>query len=118
MDISNEIAAIQERMQNLYPLISDSYINWFKKQAKHQNITINEEKVIAVAKAMKHLHVLFFHVPSEYYSWTLRSRQLCLNAPSSFHLCKSVLFENTRWNSNVFTSETHKHQRVTIKLLF
>ena len=39
----------------------------------------------------------FFHVESTYYEWTLEERAKRLGAPSIDHLCKSLLFKNTKW---------------------
>ncbi|KAJ2714003.1 hypothetical protein H4R19_001956 [Coemansia spiralis] len=38
-----------------------------------------------------------FHVSSDYYSWPLYQRALCMCAPSKEHLCKLVVMENKRW---------------------
>ena len=35
-------------------------------------------------------------VPAEYYSWDLRRRKQELQAPSTAHLCKTLVMENTR----------------------
>ncbi|KAI8619109.1 hypothetical protein BC830DRAFT_1165633 [Chytriomyces sp. MP71] len=39
----------------------------------------------------------FFHVESDYYSWSLERRMLRMCAPSIHHLCKTLFFENTRY---------------------
>ncbi len=36
-------------------------------------------------------------VETDYYEWALEKRKVRLGAPSVHHLCKSLLFENTRW---------------------
>ncbi|RIB06093.1 hypothetical protein C2G38_1986139, partial [Gigaspora rosea] len=38
----------------------------------------------------------FYEVESDYYEWELQRRAFRLVAPSIDHLCKSVIFENTR----------------------
>ncbi|KAJ1730376.1 hypothetical protein LPJ61_003045 [Coemansia biformis] len=38
-----------------------------------------------------------YHVSSDYYSWPLYQRALCMRAPSKHHLCKLVVMENKRW---------------------
>ena len=36
--------------------------------------------------------------PSNYYDWSLEERRSFLNAASTFHLCKTIVLENTAWN--------------------
>ncbi|KAJ2992743.1 hypothetical protein HDV02_002883 [Globomyces sp. JEL0801] len=47
-------------------------------------------------------YALFYKVQSDYYNLSLGKRKLLLDAPSTHHLCKSVLFENTKWKSRKF----------------
>ncbi|KAL2920147.1 hypothetical protein HK105_200213 [Polyrhizophydium stewartii] len=42
----------------------------------------------------------FYHVESDYYNWSLEHRAARLAAPSIDHLCKTVVFENTRWKDD------------------
>lgn len=42
-----------------------------------------------------------FNVNPAYYTWDLKERQKCLNAPSEHHLCKTVVFENTKWREDL-----------------
>lgn len=37
------------------------------------------------------------HVESDYYSWPLQKRAFRLNCPSIQHLCKTIIFENTKY---------------------
>ncbi|KAJ1556565.1 hypothetical protein HK405_002514, partial [Cladochytrium tenue] len=39
----------------------------------------------------------FYPVESDYYDWTLQKRAFRLSAPSEDHLCKTLVFENTRY---------------------
>jgi prolyl-tRNA editing enzyme YbaK/EbsC (Cys-tRNA(Pro) deacylase) len=39
----------------------------------------------------------FVQVESDYYDWSLEKRMERLSAPSIDHLCKTLLFENTKW---------------------
>ncbi|KAI8818929.1 uncharacterized protein EV422DRAFT_125553 [Fimicolochytrium jonesii] len=39
----------------------------------------------------------FVHVESDYYDWPLEKRATRLAAPSPSHLCKTILFENTKY---------------------
>jgi prolyl-tRNA editing enzyme YbaK/EbsC (Cys-tRNA(Pro) deacylase) len=39
----------------------------------------------------------FIQVESNYYDWSLEKRMERLSAPSIDHLCKTLLFENTKW---------------------
>ncbi|KAF9573909.1 hypothetical protein EC968_007737 [Mortierella alpina] len=42
----------------------------------------------------------FFHVSSDYYDWPFEQRARVMACPSTFHLCKSLVFENTKWKQN------------------
>lgn len=39
----------------------------------------------------------YFHVESSYYDWDLEKRATRMSAPTIDHLCKSLLFKNTKW---------------------
>jgi hypothetical protein len=40
-----------------------------------------------------------YTVPSNYYDWSLEKRRDILKAPHIDYLCKSIILENTLWNS-------------------
>lgn len=42
----------------------------------------------------------FFHVASDYYDWPYEQRARVMACPSTFHLCKSLVFENTKWKQD------------------
>ncbi|KAG0228322.1 hypothetical protein BGW42_002270 [Actinomortierella wolfii] len=42
----------------------------------------------------------FFYVDSEYYNWPLEQRARVLESPSTFHLCKTLIFENTKYRQD------------------
>ncbi|KAG0333814.1 hypothetical protein BG004_000687 [Podila humilis] len=42
----------------------------------------------------------FFHVQSDYYDWPYEQRCRVMACPSTFHLCKSLVFENTKWKQD------------------
>jgi prolyl-tRNA editing enzyme YbaK/EbsC (Cys-tRNA(Pro) deacylase) len=58
------------------------------------------ERVQAVINHMKSLGLKnkcgVYKVDSDYYDWTLEQRASVLKAPSIHHLCKTIVFENTR----------------------
>jgi prolyl-tRNA editing enzyme YbaK/EbsC (Cys-tRNA(Pro) deacylase) len=56
------------------------------------------QRIIHEAKE-KSLLLRLYQVEPQYYEWTLLKRAIRLHAPSQHHLCKSVLFENTRYNT-------------------
>jgi hypothetical protein len=64
--------------------------------------------VIAVSNCLVDSHSTIICVDSDYYDWTYEQRMylsrsnfsLALSAPSIVHLCKTVLFENTKWESS------------------
>lgn len=41
-----------------------------------------------------------FHVAGDYYDWPLEQRARVMGCPSTFHLCKTLVFENTRWKQD------------------
>ncbi|RIA97687.1 hypothetical protein C1645_732236 [Glomus cerebriforme] len=76
------------------------YLNHFKQKAKLTELDVAPEPVKKVEKACISLGIRdicrFYHVESDYYNWELQRRAFRLIAPSINHLCKSVIFENTR----------------------
>ncbi|KAF9399533.1 hypothetical protein BGZ94_005707 [Podila epigama] len=42
----------------------------------------------------------FFHVASDYYDWPYEQRARVMACPSTFHLCKTLIFENTKWKQD------------------
>ncbi|KAK3826647.1 MAG: YbaK/aminoacyl-tRNA synthetase-associated domain-containing protein [Linnemannia elongata] len=42
----------------------------------------------------------FFHVASDYYSWPYADRARVMGCPSTFHLCKTLTFENTKFKQD------------------
>ncbi|KAI8810270.1 YbaK/aminoacyl-tRNA synthetase-associated domain-containing protein [Cladochytrium replicatum] len=55
------------------------------------------KRVKAICKQLG-LTSRFYEVESDYYDWPLQKRAFRLLAPSKAHLCKTVVFENTRHN--------------------
>ncbi|KAI9342067.1 hypothetical protein DFJ73DRAFT_627559 [Zopfochytrium polystomum] len=63
--------------------------------------TTPPRQVVSGTKALGlDTHTLFYHVEPTYYSWPLEKRVLRLSAPSVRHLCKTLIFENTRHAMN------------------
>ncbi|KAF9916837.1 hypothetical protein BX616_002667 [Lobosporangium transversale] len=42
----------------------------------------------------------FFHVASDYYDWSYEQRARVMGCPSTFHLCKTLIFENTKFKQD------------------
>ncbi|KAG0218776.1 hypothetical protein BGX33_005932 [Mortierella sp. NVP41] len=40
------------------------------------------------------------NMPDDYYSWPLTQRAKVMGCPSTFHLCKTLTFENTKWKQD------------------
>ena len=61
-------------------------------------------EVLPVIQGIKELDLeqetSLFQVDSDYYQWELEQRRQALDAPSIDHLCKSVVFENTKWKED------------------
>ncbi|KAJ3313330.1 Lysophospholipase D gdpd1 [Boothiomyces sp. JEL0838] len=73
----------------------------FLARAKSQQHSSIPDAALQVINAAKNLGIddvsNFYSVESDYYEWPLEQRKERLEAPSVDHLCKSLLFENTRW---------------------
>ncbi|KAI8905579.1 YbaK/aminoacyl-tRNA synthetase-associated domain-containing protein [Gorgonomyces haynaldii] len=61
------------------------------------------QEVERVKKSVQELglEAEFIQVDSEYYNWELEQRRQALNAPTIDHLCKTVVFENTKWTQDI-----------------
>ncbi|KAJ2723696.1 hypothetical protein GGI07_002491 [Coemansia sp. Benny D115] len=87
------------------PQISPLYVAHFVAQAQKELLQMPRadwpETVRRVFSALEKAGVAhvsrIYHVASDYYSWPLYERALCMSAPSPAHMCKSVLLENKRW---------------------
>ncbi|KAF9198831.1 hypothetical protein BGZ49_000238 [Haplosporangium sp. Z 27] len=42
----------------------------------------------------------YFHVASDYYDWSYEQRARVMGCPSTFYLCKTLIFENTKWKQD------------------
>ncbi|KAL7749708.1 hypothetical protein RI367_004936 [Sorochytrium milnesiophthora] len=106
LTLSTTLHALTLQAASLFqqPHVAAAYLELFKRQATAEAATRDlsdaPETVQRVAAACNgmHLNELYrlYHVPSDYYDWPLQKRAFRLVAPSCHHLCKSVVFENTR----------------------
>ncbi|KAJ2729929.1 hypothetical protein IW152_005441 [Coemansia sp. BCRC 34962] len=55
---------------------------------RHVHTNLRELRPVPVTR--------IYHVDSSYYTWPLYQRALCMLAPSTSHLCKTVVLENKR----------------------
>ncbi|RKP07397.1 hypothetical protein THASP1DRAFT_30778 [Thamnocephalis sphaerospora] len=81
--------------------LRDAYLAHFNELAAEQTLPDDApDTVQRVWRACEQLglqpHARFYHVEPDYYEWTLHRRAARLMAPSIDHLCKTVVFENTR----------------------
>ncbi|CAG8465444.1 17064_t:CDS:2, partial [Acaulospora morrowiae] len=102
--------SIEEQLQNLIeqikviyaaPKIERLYLEYFKRLAETTKLdSVAPDNVKKVENACSILGIRnvsrFYQVESDYYEWELQRRVFRLVAPSVDHLCKSVIFENTR----------------------
>ncbi|GJJ75940.1 hypothetical protein EMPS_08298 [Entomortierella parvispora] len=65
-----------------------------------ETIPDTTQKVIDDAQKRLPSQCRFFHVASDYYDWPLDQRARVMGCPSTFHLCKSLVFENTKWKQD------------------
>ncbi|CAG8463052.1 6190_t:CDS:2 [Funneliformis caledonium] len=104
---SNNEENVKERLNDLINQVSMlysskniivHYLDHFKRKATLTKLDDNAPE--SVEKACIDFGVRnvsrFYHVESDYYDWELQRRAFRLIAPSINHLCKSVIFENTR----------------------
>ncbi|TPX40375.1 proline---tRNA ligase [Synchytrium endobioticum] len=85
-----------------HPRIAAAYMDdWHAKASVDKVPNDAPEGVATVEKGCRDLRLRkvarFYHVESDYYDWTLQRRMLRLVAPSTAHLCKSVIMENTHF---------------------
>ncbi|KND01173.1 uncharacterized protein SPPG_04264 [Spizellomyces punctatus DAOM BR117] len=78
------------------------YMNQFRSQAEKERLPEHApDGVQRVEQGTRDIALRncsrFYEVESDYYDWTLERRAARLNAPSIAHLCKTILFENTKW---------------------
>ncbi|KAI9141526.1 hypothetical protein BKA69DRAFT_1124838 [Paraphysoderma sedebokerense] len=102
MSVEEQLSILTTTLSDLYAdsLVAPYYLTYFKKKAADEHFVTDEE---GVARVFHHIKALgleksarFFHVESDYYDWPLQKRAFRLRAPSQAHLCKSIIFENTR----------------------
>jgi hypothetical protein len=107
MSLTERLSNIETLLLSFYkhPLLSQLYVSQFKSlKILKEPLT---EGVLAVLQHLQHLDLQFqlLQVDSTYYDWSLEKRALVLKAPTLHHLCKSILFENTRYHQGTFQSE-------------
>ncbi|CAG8510105.1 308_t:CDS:2 [Diversispora eburnea] len=102
-------STIEENLQNLIdqikiiyssPNLESHYLEYFKRQVTQidEGAPDNVKKVEKTCSELGIRNVSrFYKVESDYYEWELQRRVFRLVAPSVEHLCKSVIFENTRF---------------------
>eukprot|EP00026_Physarum_polycephalum_P016377 Phypoly_transcript_17266.p1 GENE.Phypoly_transcript_17266~~Phypoly_transcript_17266.p1 ORF type:complete len:223 (+),score=16.97 Phypoly_transcript_17266:127-795(+) len=54
-----------------------------------------QKRVAGICEQLGLSSVSFVRAPSDYYEWQLQDRQKYIGAPSTHHLCKSIILENT-----------------------
>ncbi|KAG0375819.1 hypothetical protein BGX24_008613 [Mortierella sp. AD032] len=57
-------------------------------------------KIYKDAEARLPSQTRFFHVASDYYDWPYAQRARVMGCPSTFHLCKTLIFENTKFKQD------------------
>ncbi|KAI8056047.1 YbaK/aminoacyl-tRNA synthetase-associated domain-containing protein [Syncephalis plumigaleata] len=101
LDIGQRLERLVEIVAQLYATdcIVAPYMDRFRELAVTEQLSDDAPNtVVTVRKAVNeiNLHARFYKVPSDYYDWSLQERVAQLVAPSIRHLCKTVVFENTR----------------------
>lgn len=93
---------IIQQIVDLYaePTLQQSYLQFFKRRAANLELESAPPEVEMVLAACKKRGLQnaarFYKVESDYYDWDLQKRAFRLLAPSTHHLCKTVVFENKR----------------------
>lgn len=92
-DLSSRIVALEKKIESRPtvlisrpaqpPPATDTFATTMMLQALLHNFT----------------HTRFVRCPSDYYEWPLERRRAYLGAPSTAHLAKSIVLENTRHDS-------------------
>ncbi|CAG8545754.1 6726_t:CDS:2 [Scutellospora calospora] len=101
--MEDTLQSLTKQISILYssPKLEPYYLEYFTHKAKNTKLDENTPEVVkTVEKACNELGIRtisrFYKVESDYYEWELQRRAFRLVAPSIDHLCKSVIFENTR----------------------
>ncbi|KAI9205004.1 YbaK/aminoacyl-tRNA synthetase-associated domain-containing protein [Polychytrium aggregatum] len=101
--LNDQISGLISQVSELYadPALEARFWNWWRRTAEAEELC--SEAPSGVKKVLEGLRRLnldrlgrFYSVESDYYDWPLQKRALRLAAPSQAHLCKSIVFENTR----------------------
>ncbi|KAJ3295382.1 hypothetical protein HK104_002721 [Borealophlyctis nickersoniae] len=84
------------------PAVSRKFVTRWRDIAKKESVPLHAppavSRVVKGAEALKLRDCSrFFEVEPDYYDWPLQKRAFRLMAPSTAHLCKSIIFENTRF---------------------
>ncbi|KAF9586218.1 hypothetical protein BGW38_008428 [Lunasporangiospora selenospora] len=74
----------------------DDFLDRAKQDVMPDNIPEATMQIYNDAKARLGDEFRFFHVASDYYSWPFEQRIRVMAAPSTFHLCKTLVLENTK----------------------
>ncbi|KAF9286544.1 hypothetical protein BGZ88_009031 [Linnemannia elongata] len=72
----------------------------FSAKAKEKCIGDSIAAIYKDAQARLPYQTRFFHVASDYYSWPYSQRARVMGCPSTFHLCKTLTFENTKFKQD------------------
>eukprot|EP00158_Paraphelidium_tribonemae_P001529 Partr_v1_DN24516_c1_g1_i1_m19661 putative Pfam:YbaK len=102
LDCALECQQLIRQISKIYshPVVSAKFVEWLisQKSAIHaisDDIPATVQRVISFCQ-MHNLAHQVAQVETDYYSWSLAKRACRLRAPSCDHLCKSLIFENTR----------------------
>ncbi|CAG8537536.1 19094_t:CDS:2 [Cetraspora pellucida] len=101
--MEDTLQLLTKQISALYssPKLEPFYVEYFMRKARNAKLDENAPEVVQkVEKACNELGIRnvlrFYKVEGDYYEWELQRRAFRLVAPSIDHLCKSVIFENTR----------------------
>lgn len=106
MDVSAENEELEKRIALLEPKrgkqsapsVNPSSVNITEAAVEASDDFAMSMTVKALASGLKRMQ--FVRCADDYYTWTLEKRRRYLNAPSTSHLCKSIVMCNTYWTSS------------------
>jgi prolyl-tRNA editing enzyme YbaK/EbsC (Cys-tRNA(Pro) deacylase) len=79
----------------VHKLLKD-YLQSVSSDFNEKDMPEDTRRVFEATKSFEQL-CRYFHVENDYYEWPLQDRAKRMSAPSIDHLCKSLLFVNTKW---------------------
>lgn len=97
-DLEKRVGEIERRHENSQARVVA--IPQQEKEQRSQACDAYAVNMLIRALSVGFTETRFVRCPEDYYDWDLSERRRYLNAPSTKHLTKSIVFENTRFDGD------------------